>query len=165
MSKIDLISNEWTDLVFEGRNQAYGAYKLRKGTAKRNVWALIIVGLAAALLYLGLQLQKMAEANKKGLIYDIKDDEKLKAIEDELYAFDVEDLKETFKGTYRNAKRAIAANKVNAKTSLLSFRDDIAGAGFDVDSYIADRLELKQLNAEVAQIEESYKEIFGEDIK
>ncbi len=65
MSKIDLISNEWTDLVFEGRNQAYGAYKLRKGTAKRNVWALIIVGLAAGLLYLGLQLQKMAEANKK----------------------------------------------------------------------------------------------------
>ena len=65
MSKIDLISNEWTDLVFEGRNQAYGAYKLRKGTAKRNGWALIIVGLAAALLYLGLQLQKMAEANKK----------------------------------------------------------------------------------------------------
>lgn len=65
MSKIDLISNEWTDLVFEGRNQAYGAYQLRKGTAKRNVWALIIVGLAAALLYLGLQLQKMAEANKK----------------------------------------------------------------------------------------------------
>ena len=65
MSKIDLISNEWTDLVFEGRNQSYGAYQLRKGTAKRNVWALIIVGLAAALLYLGLQLQKMAEANKK----------------------------------------------------------------------------------------------------
>ena len=65
MSKIDLISNEWTDLVFEGRNQAYGAYQLRKGTSKRNVWALLIVGLAAALLYLGLQLQKMAEANKK----------------------------------------------------------------------------------------------------
>lgn len=65
MSKIDLISNEWTDLVFEGRNQAYGAYKLRKGTSKRNIWALLIVGLAAALLYLGLQLQKMAEANKK----------------------------------------------------------------------------------------------------
>ncbi|WP_455512839.1 energy transducer TonB [Leyella stercorea] len=65
MSKIDLISNEWTDLVFEGRNQAYGAYQLRKGTAKRNIWALLIVGLAAALLYLGLQLQKMAEANKK----------------------------------------------------------------------------------------------------
>ena len=65
MSKIDLISNEWTDLVFEGRNQAYGAYKLRKGTSKRNIWSLIIVALAAVLLFLGLQLQKMAEANKK----------------------------------------------------------------------------------------------------
>ena len=65
MSKIDLISNEWTDLVFEGRNQSYGAYQLRKSTGKRNLWALIIVGLAAVLLYLGLQLQRMAEANKK----------------------------------------------------------------------------------------------------
>ena len=65
MSKIDLISNEWTDLVFEGRNQSYGAYQLRKSTGKRNVWALVIVGLAAVLLYLGLQLQRMAEANKK----------------------------------------------------------------------------------------------------
>ena len=65
MSKIDLISNEWTDLVFEGRNQSYGAYQLRKSTGKRNLWALIIVALAAVLLYLGLQLQRMAEANKK----------------------------------------------------------------------------------------------------
>lgn len=65
MSKIDLISNEWTDLVFEGRNQSYGAYKLRKTTGKRNLWALIIVALAAVLLYLGLHLQRMAEANKK----------------------------------------------------------------------------------------------------
>lgn len=64
MSKIDLISNEWTDIVFEGRNQAYGAYKLRKGTSKRNIWSLIIVALAAVLLFLGLQLQKMAQANK-----------------------------------------------------------------------------------------------------
>ena len=65
MSKIDLISNEWSDLVFEGRNQSYGAYQLRKSTGKRNLWALIIVALAAVLLYLGLQLQRMAEANKK----------------------------------------------------------------------------------------------------
>jgi len=64
MAKLDLISNEWTDLVFEGRNQAYGAYKLRKGTTKRNIWSIIIVALAAVLLYLGLTLQRMVEANK-----------------------------------------------------------------------------------------------------
>ena len=65
MAKLDLVSNEWTDLVFEGRNQAYGAYKLRKGTTKRNVWSIIIVALAAVRLYLGLQLQHMVEANRQ----------------------------------------------------------------------------------------------------
>ena len=64
MAQLDLVSNEWTDLVFEGRNQAYGAYKLRKGTTKRNIWSIIIVALASVLLFLGLQLQKMAQANK-----------------------------------------------------------------------------------------------------
>lgn len=65
MAKLDLVSNEWTDLVFEGRNQAYGAYKLRKGTTKRNIWSIIIVAIAAVLLYLGLTLQKMVEANRE----------------------------------------------------------------------------------------------------
>ena len=37
MSKIDLIDNKWSDLVFEGKNQAYGAYQLRRETGKRNV--------------------------------------------------------------------------------------------------------------------------------
>ena len=45
-------------------NQAYGAYQLRKGTSKRNIWSIIIVALAAVLLYLGLTLQHMAEANR-----------------------------------------------------------------------------------------------------
>ena len=65
MAKLDLISLEWTDLVFEGRNQDYGAYQLRKGTSKRNIWSIIIVALAAVLLYLGLQLQHMVEANRQ----------------------------------------------------------------------------------------------------
>ena len=30
MAKIDLISNEWADIVFQGRNKVYGAYQLRK---------------------------------------------------------------------------------------------------------------------------------------
>ncbi len=54
MSKIDLISNDWTDLVFEGRNQAYGAYQLRRNTSKRNIWAMVFVAAVAALAYIGL---------------------------------------------------------------------------------------------------------------
>ena len=29
MAKIDLTSQEWCQLIFEGKNQAYGAYKMR----------------------------------------------------------------------------------------------------------------------------------------
>jgi len=49
MSKIDLIDNSWSDLVFEGKNQAYGAYRLRRETGKRNVWSLLTM-LAIALV-------------------------------------------------------------------------------------------------------------------
>ena len=41
MGKIDLIDNGWVDLVFDGKNQAYGAYQLRKDTGKRNLKALL----------------------------------------------------------------------------------------------------------------------------
>jgi protein TonB len=43
MSKIDLINDNWVDLVFEGKNQAYGAYQLRKETGKRNLYALLVM--------------------------------------------------------------------------------------------------------------------------
>ena len=45
MSKIDLIDNKWSDLVFEGKNQAYGAYQLRRDTGKRNLKALLVMAL------------------------------------------------------------------------------------------------------------------------
>ena len=43
MSKIDLVAGDWVDLVFEGKNQAYGAYKLRKDTTKRNIIAMLSI--------------------------------------------------------------------------------------------------------------------------
>jgi protein TonB len=52
MSKVDLINDGWVDLVFEGKNQAYGAYRLRKDTGKRNVKALIYVILAIIAIFL-----------------------------------------------------------------------------------------------------------------
>ena len=51
MAKIDLIDNSWVDLVFEGKNQSYGAYQLRKSTGSRNVKAMLImlaIGIAIA---------------------------------------------------------------------------------------------------------------------
>ena len=41
MARIDLIDKSWSDLVFEGKNQAYGAYQLRRNTGKRNLQSMI----------------------------------------------------------------------------------------------------------------------------
>ena len=64
MAKLNLVSLEWTDLVFEGRNQNYGAYQLRRETSKRNIWSAIFVVLMAVLLYLGLTLENIVEAHR-----------------------------------------------------------------------------------------------------
>jgi protein TonB len=40
--KLDLFNRQWIDIVFEGRNKAYGAYELRKENPKTNVRAFII---------------------------------------------------------------------------------------------------------------------------
>lgn len=40
MSKVDVFNHGWIDLVFEGRNQEYGAYQLRKQDSKTTMLAL-----------------------------------------------------------------------------------------------------------------------------
>ena len=65
MAKIDLISNEWADLVFQGRNKVYGAYQLRRGTGKRNIWAMVFVAAVAAVAYLGLAAYNSYQAAQK----------------------------------------------------------------------------------------------------
>ena len=40
---VDLNSEEWRNLVFEGRNKEYGAYYLRRTSARRHLLALFIV--------------------------------------------------------------------------------------------------------------------------
>ena len=65
MAKIDLISNEWADIVFQGRNKVYGAYQLRRGTGKRNIWAMVFVAAVAAVTYLGLAAYNSYQAAQK----------------------------------------------------------------------------------------------------
>ncbi len=62
MSKIDLIDNSWVDLVFEGKNQSYGAYRLRKSTGKRNFLALVTVLVVIAAIFL-IVIAKVAIEN------------------------------------------------------------------------------------------------------
>lgn len=50
MASIDLTSKGWIDIIFQGKNQAYGAYKLRKNTGKRNVSSILIIFAIAVLI-------------------------------------------------------------------------------------------------------------------
>ena len=43
MAKVDLSSSEWCDLIFSGKNKAYGAYQLREKSPKRHNIAVILV--------------------------------------------------------------------------------------------------------------------------
>lgn len=47
--KLDLFNRQWIDIVFEGRNKAYGAYELRKDDSKTTFRALVIGALVFGL--------------------------------------------------------------------------------------------------------------------
>lgn len=67
MSQIDLLDRKWVELVFEGRNQAYGAYQLRKETGARNIKSIIVMVvtfLVAALIMVANAVYENIQKNK-----------------------------------------------------------------------------------------------------
>lgn len=64
MSKIDLTSPEWCELIFQNRNRSYGAFKLRADSKKRHTWAMISVLLLALLVSTIPTLVKFATPEK-----------------------------------------------------------------------------------------------------
>jgi len=65
MAKIDLIDNGWVDLVFEGKNHAYGAYQLRKETGKRNMKALLVMFIIGAAIAAFVAIKGVVENTMK----------------------------------------------------------------------------------------------------
>ena len=65
MSKIDLTSLEWRELVFQGKNKAYGAYQLRGESDKRHNRAMLIVTLVAIIGFSMPKLIEMATPEQK----------------------------------------------------------------------------------------------------
>ena len=51
MAKIDILSKNWNDILFEGRNKSYGAYELRAETGKRNLKSIIALLILLAFAY------------------------------------------------------------------------------------------------------------------
>ena len=58
-------SQSWCDMIFSGRNKSYGAYMLRRDSAKRHIYAfLIVVGLCALLLSAYFIVKKIGARGK-----------------------------------------------------------------------------------------------------
>lgn len=67
MSKdIRLNSTEWCDVVFEGKNKQYGAYRLRQSSSKRHIVAFLVVcvfaGFVSALPGLVSEIKKLTQS-------------------------------------------------------------------------------------------------------
>ena len=65
MSKSDLASREWCDIVFEGRNKEYGAYRARANKGKFQLRAVIFVLIAIVAIVAVLLAKSAVEAALK----------------------------------------------------------------------------------------------------
>lgn len=81
---IDLTSQKWIDLIFEGRNKSYGAYVLRQQSAKRHTLAFIAV-MAFTILLMAVT-SGIAKYNRAREAAKIQNTEKITLIDTELQA-------------------------------------------------------------------------------
>ncbi|NLI35825.1 MAG: energy transducer TonB [Bacteroidales bacterium] len=97
MAKVDLCSQEWCNMVFEGKNQAYGAYKMRKTSAKRHnlamLWLIIIALLAFALPTL-IQMAKPKQKDVNTMVTQLSTLDKPKVKQKEFKKIEMEKPKE-----------------------------------------------------------------------
>lgn len=175
MSKIDLIDNSWVDLVFEGKNHAYGAYQLRKETGKRNVQALLVmfaIALAIAIVVAvkgvvenamkqdvaieaDVELSKLAE--KKEAKAERKEEPKIEKVE-------VEKVKSSVKFTAPEIKKD---SEVKPEEELKSQEDlsktNTAIGAFDVkgnDEAAGEVLKAKEVIAQPEPPKEEEQKVF-----
>ena len=71
MAKIDLTSQEWCHLIFEVKNQAYGAYKMRANSTTRHNLAMLAVLVIALIGFTIPTLVKLATPKQKEVMTEV----------------------------------------------------------------------------------------------
>ena len=71
MAKIDLTSSAWCDLIFNGKNKAYGAYKMREDSPKRHNIAMLFVVVVALIGFSIPALIKLATPKQKEVLTEV----------------------------------------------------------------------------------------------
>ncbi len=103
---VDLSSKEWRDLIFEGKNKEFGAYKLRQGSESRHnkAFCYVLIGLVAVCLlifgymkYDAYKTQKLEEEQRALLAQQQKlaqmEAEKEEEKEEEVEQVEIEEVK------------------------------------------------------------------------
>ena len=101
MSKIDLLDQKWIDLVFEGKNEAYGAYAIRQNTNKRNLYAMLalfagIIAIVGSFLLVNVASEAIAaaQAEHETEVTLEQIEEEAEEQEEEEVVYDVEELEQ-----------------------------------------------------------------------
>ena len=70
MAKIDLTSLEWRELIFQGKNKEYGAYKMRSDSDRRHNVSIMIIAVVAVV---GFSLPRLIEMVKPKQVDKVTD--------------------------------------------------------------------------------------------
>ncbi len=70
MAKIDLTSLEWRELIFQGKNKEYGAYKMRSDSDRRHNTSILIIAVVAVV---GFSLPRLIEMVKPKQVDKVTD--------------------------------------------------------------------------------------------
>jgi len=77
-SKINLFNDAWVDLLFEKRNQEYGAFELRKDSSRRHKWGIIaslvflVLVIWVPVLYKQITAKSKDKMNEVTCLFDIE---------------------------------------------------------------------------------------------
>jgi periplasmic protein TonB len=81
MAKIDLTSLEWRELIFQGKNKEYGAYKMRGDSDRRHNRAMLIVAVVAVVGFSLPRLIEMVKPKQHDVNVEVTEFTKLKPAE------------------------------------------------------------------------------------
>ncbi len=118
MSSLNLFGKEWRNIVFDGRNKSYGAYKLREESGKHTLLALfigtVIMGIAFGSSYL-----YASKSSKPVIEYVFPDD---KPVLPSLHKDDPKPEPEPVKKNNTTAEKTVAAARTSVQKEI-DFRE------------------------------------------
>ena len=175
---VDLSSKEWTDLIFEGKNKAFGAYELRRQSDKRHNRAVIIVIIGLIIVMIGgyfwgmysdfrkaeyeAQLQAQMEQQLAALEEMAAEEEVVEEVPQAVEEPQMEEaLPEEILNTIKDTEIAIAADE--EVTEDITSKDDVqestAAAGASTFDQGTDDLNVVREHKEEIIVEEKHEPV------